>query len=163
MTRAWKTRHVIYGGLLLLLLLYMLPYEQNPYTCVTCRLYKSVTSYCGIPFTFYERSECSLWFSDAYPDHTHHWRRSACTCRRSGCSVTMILPRRHPVFQVPASHQLAYLKASSPEQIQEFLTLVESEVDEDNEKAKALIQDFLYATPANHSTKRARQPGASAD
>ncbi len=163
MKSRWKIRHIVYAVLLVLGVLYALPYERSHYQCLECRLYKNVTTYCGIPLTFYKENECSSWFSQAYPDHTHAWRRSGCTYRTEGCRAMFLCPRLHPVFRIKPFQQLQYLKSHSPEEREQLFTLLQSGISDDNEIAKSLIEDFLDGTPASHSTQQSGQQRAPAD
>jgi len=160
MSPRWKVRHAVYGGLLFLFVVNMLPYERNHYTCLRCRLYKGVVTYCGLPFTFHRRNVCSSWYNETYPDHIHDWRRSGCTYRRSGGVSAFLCPRLHPVFRIKPLQYLSYLKAHSPEARDELFRLMDSQVREDNERARTLVEDFLESKDGSSGENQPGQQGA---
>lgn len=116
------------------------PYERRNYTCLHCRLSRTVETYWGVARVSDRPNECSQWYTAAHPDHEHDWKKSSCTYRRRGltrsysCRIDI-----HPVWDVVPEAQKMYLSTCTPEQMEAWFALLESEDTEDQEKALALV------------------------
>jgi G:T-mismatch repair DNA endonuclease (very short patch repair protein) len=120
------------------------PYTRRHYTCLQCRFNKTVETYWGIARVTETPNECSQWYAATYPAHQHDWKKSSCTYQWRAFTRSWSCGSGHPVFQVPADVQKAYLSACTAEQIETWFALLESEDLQDQQRAVDLAADMLW-------------------
>lgn len=157
-----KRRILIGGGIAVVLgiLCLVTPYTRRHYTCLQCRLNKTVETYWGIKRVTETPNECSQWYLAAHPGHQHDWKKSSCTFEWRAFTRCWSCGSGHPVFLVPADAQKMYLSTCTGEQIEAWFALLESKDRQDHDKAINLVSDALW--PRSGGSKQRADGGAEA-
>lgn len=160
--RRRKRRILIGVGVLVVLgvLCLLTPYTRRHYTCLQCRLNRTVETYWGIKSVTETPNECSRWYLAAHPGHQHDWKKSSCTFEWRAFTRRWSCGSGHPVFQVPAELQKTYLSMCTDDQIEAWFALLESQDRQDHQKAVDLVSDALW--PRSGGSKQRAAGGAGA-
>jgi len=141
-------RHIFIGiGIVAVLgvVCFLTPYERKHYTCLRCRLDRTVETYWRIPRVIDQPNECSRWYTSEYPDHKHDWKKSSCTYTRTALTKTYAcrIFDVHRIWDVPPGVQKMYLATCTKDQMEEWFALLESEDEENHKKAIDLAERVL--------------------
>ncbi len=141
--RRRKRRILIGGGVVVFLgiLCLLTPYTRRHYTCLQCRLDKTVETYWGIKRVTETPNKCSRWYLAAHPGHEHDWKKSSCTFEWRAFTRCWRCGSGHPVFHVIPEVQKTYLSASTGEQVEAWFALLESKDRQDHQKAYDLAYE----------------------
>lgn len=134
-------------ALALVLTWFLMPYKREYYTCLRCRMNKSVEIYFHcLPVTSLHPNECSEWFLQRNPGHEHVWRKAAVSRGRYATSKPVTNGVDHAVFHVEPELQKVFLSSCASNEANAWFTLLDSENPDDHQKAydiaEAALQEY---------------------
>ncbi|HNY80224.1 MAG: hypothetical protein RBS72_11605 [Sedimentisphaerales bacterium] len=160
--RRRKRRILIGVGVLVVLgvLCLLTPYTRRHYTCLRCRLNKTVETYWGIERVTETPNECSQWYLAAHPGHEHDWKKSSCTFEWRAFTRRWSCGSGHPVFHVIPEVQKMYLSTCTGEQVEAWFALLESKDRQDHQKAYDLAYEPYWRWSGGSKQRAAGGAGA---